>query len=126
MLQRLSKCATVLPIGNLMETAMHPAPDTPTAHPTGAGVLTTDTSFRCLHYRAHDLLCELVRAAEGQPGTFQRNYHTGLARKRLAEIADALGFDLAMRIPVEADASERDDDDVVWLTPAQIVAGDVK
>ena len=82
-----------------------------------------DTPFQCLHYRAHELLVELTRAAVGAPGTFQREYHTGLAGKRLAEIADALGFDLVMRIPVEADAVEQDDDGVVWLTPAEIVGG---
>jgi hypothetical protein len=65
--------------------------------------LTPEDRFRILHHRAADLAADLVRAAEAEPGTFLRDHHTANARKHLAEIADELGFDLAMRIPVDAD-----------------------
>jgi hypothetical protein len=60
-----------------------------------------EVTFRCLHYRAHELTAELVRAAEGKPGEFQRDYHTTLAIKKLEEIASALGFVVAMRVADE-------------------------
>lgn len=77
-----------------------------------------ETSFRCLHYRAHDLLCELVRAAEGKPGTFQREYHSGIAGKHLATIADALGFDLVMRIRTD-DGADEEADEADGIDPAE-------
>jgi hypothetical protein len=112
-----------------MEATMQPAPDQsrnlPQERQSGAAS-DADTSFRCLHFRAHDLLCELVRAAEGAPGTFQRDYHTGLAGKRLAEIADGLGFDLVTRIPVDADDDSEPEGDGIDPAEMALERGDLE
>jgi hypothetical protein len=77
-----------------------------------------DLKFRTLFHRAHDVAVELIRAAEGDPDTFQRMHHTKNACLRLAELAEGLGYDLTPRIDADEDCEpEEDAEGDVWMSP---------
>jgi hypothetical protein len=99
-----------------METAMHPAPDTPTAHPTGAGVLLRD--------RIEDAAFQVWQDMQAADFRVLMAYRHGngddLAevRKHLAKAIARI--DAAMAVvadEVDDDEVEEDSDGDVWLSP---------